>query len=313
LAVDAIRHDQYVRKAAILATVLVAVFTPLLPTILPAGRALAGPHDVGCPDQVPNLAGQTVTSTKDLPRLRCANLRGAVLDGLDLSQADLQHVDAEGASFRHDDLTQANLDFADLRGAHFDHATLDQADLVQVDATRAFFPHASLDQADLTDAQLSDADLDRATLIQTDVTRTDLRGASVWAAVSVMAHGGGTRINLIQPGTVQLTWVLVIVALVFLARGVIAAARPLRWRRARRLDLRPDLKPLVPFIIAAFLIGLLGKVLAPLQFMDPLLPGSIAVVVMVLACLLQGPKHQIGTVPLILRPPGPDPDGPAAT
>jgi Pentapeptide repeats (8 copies) len=303
--VDAIRHDLYVRQAAMLATVLVAV----LAAILPAGPALAGPHDVGCPDQVPNLAGKTVTSVKDLPRhLRCANLRAAVLDGLDLSQADLQHINAEGASFRHDDLSQADLDFADLRGAHFDHATLDQADLVQVDATGAFLPYASLEQADLTDARFTDADLDLASLDQTDLTRTDLRGASVWATVSVMAHGGGTRINLIQPGSVQLTWVLVIVALAFLARGVIAAARPLRWRGARRLDLLPDFKPLVPFLIATFLVGLLGKVLAPLQFMHPLLPIGIAVVLMVLACVLKGPTHRIDKVPLILQPSDPEPD-----
>lgn len=292
---------------------LAAALAAAVAAVLTAGPALAAPHDVGCPDQVPNLAGKTVTSTKDLPsHLRCANLRGAVLDGLDLSQADLQHIDAEGASFRHDDLTQADLDFADLRGAHFDRATLDQADLVQVDATGAFFPHASLDQADLTDARLTGADLNLATLVQTDLTRTDLRGASLWAAASVMAHGGGTRINLIQPGAVQLMWVLVIVALVFLVRGAIAAARPLRWRGARRLDLRPDFKPLVAFIIATFLIGLLGNVLAPLQFMDPLLPGGIAVAVMVLACVLHGPPHRADRVPLILRPWDSGPDGPAA-
>jgi hypothetical protein len=294
-----------VRKVLTLAAVLAAVFA----AVLTADPALAGPHDVGCPDQRPNLAGKTFTSAKDLPhQLRCANLRGAVLDGLDLSQANLQHIDAEGASFRHDDLSQADLDFADLRGAHFDHATLDQADLVQVDADGAFFPHASFDQADLTDARFTDADLDLATFIQTDLTRTDLRGASLWAAASVMAHGGGTRIDQVQPGAVQLMWVLVIVALVFLIRGMIAAARPLRWRGARGLDLRPDFKTLGPFLIATFLIVLLGKQMAPLEFMHPLLPAGIAVVVMVLACVLKGPRHRFSPVPLILRLPDPGPD-----
>lgn len=296
---DAIHHDQWVRKALLLGSALAA----LAPAVLTAAPAVAGPRDVGCPDQVPNFAGRTFTSMKDLPEhLRCANLRGAVLDGLDLTQANLQHVNAEGASFRHDDLSQANLDFADLRGAHFDHATLDQADLVQADATGAFFPHASLDQADLTDARFGGADLDLATLIQTDLTRTDLRGASLWATASVMAHGGGTRVSLIQGGSVQLMWVLVIVALVFLARGVYAVVRRLAWR-GRPINPGLDVKPLGAFIIATFLVGLLGNQLARLQFMNPILPGGIAVVVMFLACVLRGPTQQRPvTAPLILMP-----------
>jgi hypothetical protein len=96
-------------------------------------------------------------------------------------------------------------------------------------------------------------------------------------------------------------------------RGLIAAGRPLRWRGGRRLDLRPDFKPLVPFLIATFLVGLLGKQMAPLQFMHPLLPIGIAVVLMLLACVLKGPTHRIDKVPLILQPSDPDPDGPAAT
>jgi hypothetical protein len=92
-----------------------------------------------------------------------------------------------------------------------------------------------------------------------------------------MAHGDGTRINLVQPGAVQLMWVLIIVASMFLVRGLIAAARPLRWRGARGLDLRPDFKPLVAFLIATFLVGLLGKEIAPLEFMHPIVPAVIAV------------------------------------
>lgn len=282
--------------------------------LLPASPAFARPLDVGCPTTgLPDLSGKTITDVATLPHdLRCANLKGAVLDGLDLTQTDLRHVDAEGASFRHVDLSQADLDFADLRGAHFDHATLDQADLVEVNATGAYFPHASLTQADLTDADFAHADLDLATLTQADLTRTDLRGASLWATGSVMAHGGGTRLSLIQPGVVPLMWVMVAVALFYLVRGIVVVAAPLRWSGGRPWrarwgrtgwqDAKRSLGPVAVFAVVTFVVGLLGKQLAPLQFMNPILPGVVAVVVMAAGCLLSGPRQRISEKPLILGP-----------
>jgi hypothetical protein len=296
---------------------LLAAAITVVTAVLPAAPAFAGPvppHDSGCPAQKVTLAGRTFTSADQLDtrHLKCADLRGAVLDGLDLSQVDFQHVDAEGASFRHADLSQSDFDFADLKGAHFDHATLDQADLQQVHAHGAFFPYASLAQTDLTDSDLSAADLNLAGLDQADLTRTDLRGASLWGTHSIEAHGGNTKVSLIQPGSFQLEWAFVIIALVFLLRALVSAARP-RWRGFRApvssmYELRKVLaKPFAPLVFTALMVGFIGHIaLARLQFPDLwqgyFIPVAITAGLMFLACVIRGPvpRHRSG-VPLILR------------
>lgn len=318
---DEIRQHQGVRQqrgsliAGIVGLVIgLAAFVIFAgPLIVGSGPPSPPPSDHGCPAQKADLAGKTITSVDQLPdHLDCANLRGAVLDGLDLTQISLEHADAEGASFRHADLSQADLDFADLKGAHFDHATLDQADIRQADAHGASFASAGFTQTDLRDSDFSDADLDLAGLDQADLTATDLRGASLWGAHSIEAYGSGTKVGFVQPGSAQLEWVFVVIALVYLLRGLIRVLNPHRRGFQSPVTGFPQLrrslgKPFAPFVFAAFLVGLLGHIaLARLQFADLwtgfLIPLIVAVAVMFVAMLLPRPsRRRVDDVPLILR------------
>jgi WD40 repeat protein/3',5'-cyclic AMP phosphodiesterase CpdA len=101
------------------------------------------------------------------------NLRGALLQGEDLSYRDLRQVDLSGA-----DLTEARLVGANMSGGN-----LTEAKLVA----------ARLDEANLSGADLRDADLRSARL-----TRADLRGAHVtgsrWTRAALIDVVGGQEL-----------------------------------------------------------------------------------------------------------------------
>jgi uncharacterized protein YjbI with pentapeptide repeats len=112
-------------------------------------------------------------------KLTYTNLTDAVLDGADLTHANLNHSNLTRA-----DLTGAVLNSTRLINADLTNATLIRADLTSAILNCSNLTGAKLNNATLTDANLSlakliNADLTGATLIRTDLTRADLTGANL--------------------------------------------------------------------------------------------------------------------------------------
>jgi hypothetical protein len=180
--------------AAVVAAFGLAFVVPLIVAGAPAPPPPPAPPR--CPQQPAQLAGRHFTTRDEVPGdLRCADLRSARLDGLDLSQRDFNDADLTGASLRHTDLTQA----------------------------------------DLSGAVLVRADLAYADLTQADLTNADLHGASLWLVGSIEVDTAGTRIGVLERGVVQLAYLpTAVAALLLLAAGAELAVPRLRPRVRRK-------------------------------------------------------------------------------
>jgi hypothetical protein len=207
-------------------------------------RAHVSAPSVTCPSGRETLAGHDFR-TGSVPVTPCADLHGAIFDGVDATQFTFSGGDLHGASFRGTDATQAEFIGANLVGAHFDHAKLGQADLRGADLRGAYLDGADLTQADLTGADLrgahmSGVDMTQATVVgadlrnadlntagfdQADMTGADLRGASLWFAGGIQAQLPGVRLNPVQPGVIEIG--IVAVAYAALA-AVLSIVRPAR-------------------------------------------------------------------------------------
>ncbi len=138
-----------------------------------------------------------------------ASLRGSCLQGLDLSRTVFLEVDladavltgvkAQGANFQRANLSKAKFDMAsldgadlsfanlqstDFSGANLDNAVLVQASMREAQLASATLEHANMSQAilreaNLTDANLSQANLEHADLRDTRCTRTRFDGAKL--------------------------------------------------------------------------------------------------------------------------------------
>ncbi|WP_327003416.1 pentapeptide repeat-containing protein [Dactylosporangium sp. NBC_01737] len=247
-----------------------------------AGAAPAGaePPTRGpeCPATRAQLAGQHITTVEGLPDLTCADLHDAVLDGLDLGQADLSGVDAHGASFRNTDLVQATFTGANLRGAHFDGADLTQADLDTVDARDASFADADLGQAELTGSDLRGADFTGASLTQTDLVKADLRGARTVFAVAIQADASDAKVDVLNPGTFQLPLLAVLIGVALLVKSLIDVAR---GKTPGGRSLHRGLARLAVYAVVNVMAWLVvGLQLLPLMYITvlyPLLVGALFV------------------------------------
>ncbi|GAA3131942.1 pentapeptide repeat-containing protein [Streptosporangium carneum] len=158
---------------------LAAIFALSGPMTSPA-QAAAGPCK---PGQGANLRGKDFTKGAQLPySLRCADLTGAKLGGVELIQKDLTGAILRNANLRQANLTQATLKYADLRGAdlseadlgqmHADHADLRGAILVDAEAGQAEFPYADLTGAKLTRAELTQVNFVNAKLVDADLNES---------------------------------------------------------------------------------------------------------------------------------------------
>ncbi|MET7398795.1 pentapeptide repeat-containing protein [Dactylosporangium sp. NPDC005572] len=241
--------------------------------LLPSTPAAAEPPGrPACPETSPQLAGKHFQPGDEVPDLTCANLRDAVLDGVDLTQADLTGADLQGASLRGADLTQADLGGADLRGAHLDDADLTQADLSGSDARGTSFRGADLSQADLIGADLREADFITASVIQADFTEADLRGAQTWWTLSIQATVSGTKVDLFDPRTPQAGWLYILAGLWFLVRTVM--------RRKGGGSTSGTVMSTVGFLFIGGFTWVFGWMLFAMQFVTvlyPLLAGAALV------------------------------------
>jgi hypothetical protein len=118
-----------------------------------------------------------MVSTFPPGHLRCANLTGADLAGLSLSQVDFTGAILRGADLDDADLTQAVLNRANLTGADLAGATLLQVEARAAKLVKSNLSGADLTQADLTDANLSGANLSGVTWDETTIDHTKFTGA----------------------------------------------------------------------------------------------------------------------------------------
>ena len=145
-----------------------------------------------------DLRGKDFTKGRQLPdSLRCTDLTGAKLDGVELLQKDMTGAIFRDASLKGANLRQATVKYADFRKADLTEADLgqmyaDYADfrgalMYDVDGVQAKFPRADLSgakmargmfgQATFTLAKLVKADLSNASLVQAGARKADFSGA----------------------------------------------------------------------------------------------------------------------------------------
>lgn len=251
---------------------LLAIAALTLPGATPAGAAPTGPD---CPETRAKLGGQHITTLAGLPDLTCADLHDAVLDNLDLTQADLARIDAHGASFRNTDLTQATLTGADLEGAHFENANLGQAQLDHVDAREASFAGADLTQADLTGADLREADFTGASLTQADLVGADLRGASTVFAEAIQADVSDAKVDVLDPHTFQAALLAVLAGVALFVKSLVDLAR---GRTPGGKPLQRGLSRLAVYAVVNLLLWLVAGMMLPLTYivvLYPLLVGAL--------------------------------------
>lgn len=200
-----------------------------------------------CPEQPVSLPGHHFTASERTTQsdYRCADLHGAVFDGIDLAQSDLGRADLRGASLRHTDLTQA----------------------------------------DLSGARLNGADLSFADLTQADLTGADLRGASLWLAGSIQTETSGARIGIVERGVLQLGYALVVAAVIMLCLSVVRLARGIRRPGRGSGRLRPGVARIGGLMLitpAVFLLNLVIGQLFTLWTVDLLRPVILAELVLVI-------------------------------
>jgi hypothetical protein len=131
--------------------------------------------------QFPGIAEDLIraNSKQWVVRCRIGTSRGAYLDEVNLTMADLSGMDLTDAWLTRANLTGANLAGANLTKANLTGANLTKANLTGANLTGANLAGANLAGANLADACLGDANLTGADLPMAYLTGADLTGANL--------------------------------------------------------------------------------------------------------------------------------------
>lgn len=108
-----------------------------------------------------------------------ANLDGAILVGLNLTNTDFLNSSFRGADLRNSNLRTDRFVGLDMRGADLTGAYLCNSDLTGVDLSGANLENANLSYANLSNARLSGANLKGANLRGTSINQCYLEGADL--------------------------------------------------------------------------------------------------------------------------------------
>ena len=127
-----------------------------------------------------NLSGVDL-SNKDLTGtiLANANLLGANLDGVDLSNKDLTGTNLVGVDLSNKDLTGTILNYASLAGENLSNTNLNGAILHHINLSEANLDGVDLSNKDLTGTNLSGVDLSNKDLTGTILTHSNLSEANL--------------------------------------------------------------------------------------------------------------------------------------
>src|SRR5262245_8391224 len=166
------------------------------------------------PDIRPDLRGASLVGADlkhGLHWVAGANLRGALVAGAELRNANLLRANLSGAYLLATDLRGAHLhgahiDGADLRLANLSEANLSNADLSQANLSEANLSNANLSQANLSEANLGNANLTNANLTlallgNANLSNADLSRASLMSIRSAMEFPPGFDITVVELGT----------------------------------------------------------------------------------------------------------------
>jgi uncharacterized protein YjbI with pentapeptide repeats len=141
---------------------------------------------------------QSEDESPPLIRLSGANLRGVYLSDVNLRGADLRGANLKGVDLVGEftvldgaDLSDANLTGAVLHEPQLKGAVLYNANLSDADLENAWFAQAGLSGADLSDTNLRGANLGKATLMDADLTHAVLTHATLIHAVLIEADLSG--------------------------------------------------------------------------------------------------------------------------
>jgi uncharacterized protein YjbI with pentapeptide repeats len=114
----------------------------------------------------------------------CKNLAGADLAGASLNSIDLTNVDFTGAI-----LNLANLSSSDLSGSNLTSANVNQANLTDSILAGANLENAELNAADLTNANFTGANLTSASLSDANISNANFSNAILTGVISVGLTG----------------------------------------------------------------------------------------------------------------------------
>ena len=134
-----------------------------------------------------NLSGASLADAKNLGKAIFHHTRLRTLQDADLTGADLHGLE----------LSQVNFVMAKLRGARLSHCNLTQADFSHADLREADLSSCQLTQADFRGADLRGADLTGATMTQAMVDRADLstaKGLDANAVSSFISMNDGPKL-----------------------------------------------------------------------------------------------------------------------